>query len=161
MTAIHPGYGFLSENEEFCGSVEAAGIAWLGPTAKTLHDFALKHVARKIAEEAGVSRGLRVPLFAVGTTRGWAGTSKAGCYYGEWGVAQVASDVCTWSILWYSLHYQGCASRVGRVTTALIESPSLWQHRPSSHGPSATVQHDTSLLLLLLCRCQCWLAVVC
>jgi urea carboxylase len=66
VTAIHPGYGFLSENEEFCGSVEAAGIAWLGPTAKTLHDFALKHVARKIAEEAGVSRGLRVPLFAVG-----------------------------------------------------------------------------------------------
>lgn len=55
MTAIHPGYGFLSENEEFCEAVEAAGIAWLGPTAKTLHDFALKHVARKIAEEAGVS----------------------------------------------------------------------------------------------------------
>lgn len=60
MTAIHPGYGFLSENEEFCGAVEAAGIAWLGPTAKTLHDFALKHVARKIAEEAGVSRERRV-----------------------------------------------------------------------------------------------------
>lgn len=57
VTAIHPGYGFLSENEEFCAAVEAAGIAWLGPTAKTLHDFALKHVARKIAEEAGVSNG--------------------------------------------------------------------------------------------------------
>jgi urea carboxylase len=57
VTAIHPGYGFLSENEEFCAAVEAAGIAWLGPTAKTLHDFALKHVARKIAEEAGVSAG--------------------------------------------------------------------------------------------------------
>lgn len=57
VTAIHPGYGFLSENEEFCEAVEAAGIAWLGPTAKTLHDFALKHVARKIAEEAGVSEG--------------------------------------------------------------------------------------------------------
>lgn len=54
VDAIHPGYGFLSENEEFCKAVEAAGIIWLGPTAKTLHDFALKHVARKIAEEAGV-----------------------------------------------------------------------------------------------------------
>jgi pyruvate carboxylase len=54
VDAIHPGYGFLSENEEFCSAVEAAGIAWLGPTAKTLHDFALKHVARRIAEDAGV-----------------------------------------------------------------------------------------------------------
>jgi hypothetical protein len=33
-TAVHPGYGFLSENEEFCSAVEAAGIKWLGPTAK-------------------------------------------------------------------------------------------------------------------------------
>jgi acetyl/propionyl-CoA carboxylase alpha subunit len=55
VNAIHPGYGFLSENEEFCGAVEAAGIVWLGPSAKTLHDFALKHVAREIAEKAGVS----------------------------------------------------------------------------------------------------------
>eukprot|EP00878_Enallax_costatus_P006672 GHUV01006994.1.p1 GENE.GHUV01006994.1~~GHUV01006994.1.p1 ORF type:complete len:992 (+),score=332.89 GHUV01006994.1:1132-4107(+) len=54
VDAIHPGYGFLSENEEFCSAVEAAGITWLGPTAKTLHDFALKHVAREIAEKAGV-----------------------------------------------------------------------------------------------------------
>lgn len=54
VTAIHPGYGFLSENEEFCGAVEAAGIVWLGPSATTLHSFALKHVAREIAEKAGV-----------------------------------------------------------------------------------------------------------
>jgi len=52
--AVHPGYGFLSENEDFCSSVEAAGIQWLGPTAKTMHDFALKHVAREIAKSAGV-----------------------------------------------------------------------------------------------------------
>jgi len=53
-TAVHPGYGFLSENEEFCAAVEEAGVKWLGPTAKTMHDFALKHVAREIAEKAGV-----------------------------------------------------------------------------------------------------------
>lgn len=33
VAAIHPGYGFLSENVDFAKSVEAAGIAWLGPTA--------------------------------------------------------------------------------------------------------------------------------
>lgn len=68
VAAIHPGYGFLSENEEFCAAVEAAGIIWLGPTAKTLHDFALKHVARKIAEEAGVSvgQGVRQGVSSVG-----------------------------------------------------------------------------------------------
>lgn len=40
-TAVHPGYGFLSENEEFCASVEAAGIAWLGPTAQVRARWAL------------------------------------------------------------------------------------------------------------------------
>lgn len=53
-TAVHPGYGFLSENEEYCSLVEEAGLQWLGPTAKTMRDFALKHVAREIAKNAGV-----------------------------------------------------------------------------------------------------------
>ncbi len=48
-------YGFLSENDEFCSSVEKAGIAWLGPRATTMYDFALKHVARSLAGAAGVS----------------------------------------------------------------------------------------------------------
>lgn len=54
VTAIHPGYGFLSENEEFCQAVTDANIAWLGPRAQTMHDFALKHVARSLASAAGV-----------------------------------------------------------------------------------------------------------
>ncbi|GLC49765.1 hypothetical protein PLESTB_000289100 [Pleodorina starrii] len=53
-TAVHPGYGFLSENEAFMTAITEAGVAWLGPTAKTMHDFSLKHVAREIAREAGV-----------------------------------------------------------------------------------------------------------
>ncbi len=57
-TAVHPGYGFLSENEAFCDAIEQAGIIWLGPTAKTMNDFALKHVARELASGAGV-RGVR------------------------------------------------------------------------------------------------------
>lgn len=77
MTAIHPGYGFLSENEEFCAAVEGAGIAWLGPSAKTLHDFALKHVARKIAEAAGVSdNGGGEGVDGGGTGRGGGATDR-------------------------------------------------------------------------------------
>lgn len=53
-TAVHPGYGFLSENEAFCEAITSAGVAWLGPTSKTMHEFSLKHVARDIARDAGV-----------------------------------------------------------------------------------------------------------
>ncbi|GIL54638.1 hypothetical protein Vafri_10369 [Volvox africanus] len=53
-TAVHPGYGFLSENEAFMTAITEAGVTWLGPTAKTMHDFSLKHVAREIARHAGV-----------------------------------------------------------------------------------------------------------
>lgn len=51
---MHPGYGFLSENEAFMTAITEAGVAWLGPTAKTMHDFSLKHVAREIARNAQV-----------------------------------------------------------------------------------------------------------
>ncbi|KAG2494459.1 hypothetical protein HYH03_007511 [Edaphochlamys debaryana] len=53
-TAVHPGYGFLSENEAFMTAITEAGVAWLGPTAQTMHDFSLKHVARELAKSAGV-----------------------------------------------------------------------------------------------------------
>jgi urea carboxylase len=54
--AIHPGYGFLSENAEFAERCEAAGIAFIGPTPNQMRDFGLKHTARALAEQA------RVPL---------------------------------------------------------------------------------------------------
>jgi urea carboxylase len=52
--AIHPGYGFLSENAEFAESCEAKGIAFIGPTAKNMRDFGLKHSARELALASGV-----------------------------------------------------------------------------------------------------------
>ncbi|WP_347302659.1 urea carboxylase [Croceibacterium sp. TMG7-5b_MA50] len=52
--AIHPGYGFLSENAEFAERCEAAGIAFVGPTPENIRTFGLKHTARALAEESGV-----------------------------------------------------------------------------------------------------------
>ena len=53
-TAIHPGYGFLSENAAFAEACEAAGIAFVGPTPEQLRVFGLKHTARALAKEHGV-----------------------------------------------------------------------------------------------------------
>jgi propionyl-CoA carboxylase alpha chain len=52
--AIHPGYGFLSENAEFAASVEAAGLLWIGPPAKVIAAMGDKLAAKKMAGDAGV-----------------------------------------------------------------------------------------------------------
>jgi urea carboxylase len=52
--AIHPGYGFLSENAAFAEACEAAGIAFVGPTPEQLRVFGLKHTARALARAQGV-----------------------------------------------------------------------------------------------------------
>ena len=52
--AIHPGYGFLSENPEFAQACEDAGIAFIGPTPAQMRAFGLKHTARALAEAQGV-----------------------------------------------------------------------------------------------------------
>lgn len=52
--AIHPGYGFLSENAEFCDLCENQGIAFIGPTSSQMLDFGLKHTARELAIKSQV-----------------------------------------------------------------------------------------------------------
>ncbi len=52
--AIHPGYGFLSENPGFAEACEAAGIAFIGPTPAQMRAFGLKHTARELAVAHGV-----------------------------------------------------------------------------------------------------------
>lgn len=52
--AVHPGYGFLSENPDFAERLEAAGIAFIGPTGEQMRSFGLKHTARELAQKIGV-----------------------------------------------------------------------------------------------------------
>jgi urea carboxylase len=52
--AIHPGYGFLSENPAFAEACAAVGIVFIGPTPDQMRAFGLKHSARALAEQAGV-----------------------------------------------------------------------------------------------------------
>jgi urea carboxylase len=52
--AIHPGYGFLSENADFAERCEDAGIRFVGPTPEQIRSFGLKHVARDLAAKAHV-----------------------------------------------------------------------------------------------------------
>ncbi|HEY0711224.1 MAG TPA: biotin carboxylase N-terminal domain-containing protein, partial [Polyangia bacterium] len=47
--AIHPGYGFLSENAQFAEQCAAAGISFIGPTPAQIRGFGLKHLARAVA----------------------------------------------------------------------------------------------------------------
>ncbi|MFO1162254.1 MAG: carboxyl transferase domain-containing protein [Reyranellaceae bacterium] len=64
-TAIHPGYGFLSENASFARACADAGIMFVGPTPEILELFGDKHQARQLARKVGVPT---LPGTAVPTT---------------------------------------------------------------------------------------------
>lgn len=54
VDAIHPGYGFLSENPDFAAACDRAGIAFVGPSAEVMKQLGNKVAARALAERAGV-----------------------------------------------------------------------------------------------------------
>ncbi len=53
--AVHPGYGFLSENAEFCDSLAAEGITFIGPGVKAITSMGDKITSKLLAQEAGVN----------------------------------------------------------------------------------------------------------
>ena len=65
--AIHPGYGFLSENAEFARAVEADGLIWVGPPADAIAAMGDKINARNLMSDAGVpvAPGTREPAATV------------------------------------------------------------------------------------------------
>ena len=52
--AIHPGYGFLSENPGFVDQVVAAGLVFIGPSSASIRAMGLKDAAKRLMEKAGV-----------------------------------------------------------------------------------------------------------
>ena len=53
--AVHPGYGFLSENRQFARSIEKEGVTFIGPSSSSIKDMGDKITAKTIAEKAGVT----------------------------------------------------------------------------------------------------------
>jgi len=60
--AVHPGYGFLSENTAFARAVQAAGLIWIGPPAEAIEPLHSKTEAKRIADSAGVPTAPAVEL---------------------------------------------------------------------------------------------------
>src|SRR5512146_1300187 len=77
--AVHPGYGFLSENAEFAQAVIDAGLTWIGPPPSAIRDLGDKVAARKIAQRAGA------PLVA-GTADPVSGAAEVVAFAAEHGL---------------------------------------------------------------------------
>ena len=77
--AVHPGYGFLSENADFARAVEAAGLVWIGPPPAAIDRLGDKVSARRLATEVGA------PL-APGTTSPVNGTEEVVAFADEHGL---------------------------------------------------------------------------
>ena len=82
VDAIHPGYGFLSENAAFARACAAAGIEFVGPTPEQLDMFGDKTAAKKLAHAAGVPTipGTAEPIADIKAVTAEPLTSSLGCF---------------------------------------------------------------------------------
>ncbi len=69
--AIHPGYGFLSENADFAQAVLDAGLIWIGPSPQSIRDLGDKVTARHIAARANAPLSPAPPTRSRTPTRSW------------------------------------------------------------------------------------------
>ncbi|MFW7340615.1 biotin carboxylase N-terminal domain-containing protein [Pollutimonas sp. H1-120] len=77
VSAIHPGYGFLSENARFAQAVMDAGMIWVGPSPASIVDMGDKERAREIARQAGVPILPGSMRFSEGQIQGLANAARA------------------------------------------------------------------------------------
>ena len=103
--AVHPGYGFLSENAAFAEAVRAAGLTWIGPSPEAIRAMGLKDSAREIMIAAGVpvtpgwqgDDGSEATLLSAARDLGWPVLIKAAAGGGGRGIRRVddAADFAT------------------------------------------------------------------
>ena len=77
--AVHPGYGFGSENADFAQAIVDAGLIWIGPAPETIREMGLKERAKAIAAEAGLPLA---PSAALPTSLDDTGLAAAGASVG-------------------------------------------------------------------------------
>ena len=95
--AVHPGYGFLSENAAFAEAVQAAGLIWIGPSPEAIRIMGLKDSARERMIAAGVQvtpgwqgdDGAETTLLAAARELGWPVLIKAAAGGGGRGIRRV------------------------------------------------------------------------
>ena len=103
--AVHPGYGFLSENAAFAEAVRAAGLTWIGPSPEAIRAMGLKDSARELMIAAGVpvtpgwqgDDGSEATLLSAARDLGWPVLVKAAAGGGGRGIRRVddAADFAT------------------------------------------------------------------
>jgi urea carboxylase len=82
--AIHPGYGFLAENDAFAERCGRDGVVFVGPTPEQMRAFGLKHTARRLAAENDVPL---LPGSALLDTAEDALAATGGSLFSKWGIS--------------------------------------------------------------------------
>jgi acetyl-CoA carboxylase biotin carboxylase subunit len=130
--AIHPGYGFLSENAEFAAACETAGIVFIGPSSGSIRQMGSKTSARRLAQAAGVPvvPGTERAVSSLGDAReiakqcGYPIMLKAAAGGGGMGMRRVDSEAALESALRDASSEAERAFRSGEIyIEKLIENP--------------------------------------
>lgn len=111
VQAVHPGYGFLSENERFANALEHAGIAFVGPTVENLRTFGDKTAARRNAIAA------KVPVVA-GSAEAFATADEAAIWIAD------PESQCDYPVIVKAL--MGGGGRGIRIVPTAAELPALF-----------------------------------